>query len=221
MDFDPPLVPGRLVRRYKRFLADIDLDDGRRVVAHCANTGAMRGIQVPGGRVYLQPSDKPSRKLRWTWKLMRVGRAWVHVDAMQGSKLAIEAIRAGRVAELSGPVRTEVRVGDSRIDLQVGEVLVEVKGTTMVQGRVGLFPDAVTVRGQRHVAELTEVARRGGRAAVLLGIQRNDVDAFAPADDIDPDFGRALRRAAAAGVQLIAMAARVSPDRCPWCAGCR
>ncbi|MBX2800880.1 MAG: DNA/RNA nuclease SfsA [Myxococcales bacterium] len=213
MNFDPPLVPGRLVRRYKRFLADVTLDDGRTVVAHCANTGAMRGIQVVGGRVYLQPATHDKRKLRWTWKLMRVGHHWVHVDAQQGSKLVIEAIQRGRVPGLQGPIRTEVPLQSCRIDLHVAGTWVEVKGTTMVRDRVGLFPDAVTTRGLRHVQTLTRAARDGERAAVVLAIQRDDVDAFSPADDIHPEFGSALRTAADCGVRVIALAARVSPTR--------
>ncbi|HHO53974.1 MAG TPA: DNA/RNA nuclease SfsA [Deltaproteobacteria bacterium] len=213
MIFEPPLIPGRLIRRYKRFLVDVDLDDGRRITAHCPNTGAMRGIQIVGGRVWLQPSTNPKRKLPWTWKLVRVGHAWVHVDAVQGSRLAVEAITAGLIPELSGALQTEVPLGGSRIDLRVGESYVEVKSTTLVEGRTARFPDAVTERGRRHVEALTASVQGGGRAAILFGIQRPDVDGFSPADAVDPEFSEALRRASGAGVAVFALAARVSPRR--------
>lgn len=211
MIFDPPLIPGRLVRRYKRFLVDVDLDDGRRITAHCPNTGAMRGIQPAGGRVWLQPADRPGRKLPWTWKLVRVGHAWVHVDAVQGARLAAEAIEAGLIPQLSGPITTEVPLGGSRIDLRVGETYVEVKSTTLAADRTARFPDAVTERGRRHVEALADAVRAGASAAIVFGIQRPDVDGFSPADAIDPALGEALRRAAEAGVALFALAARVSP----------
>jgi len=243
VQFDPPLVEGRLIRRYKRFLADVEMPDGEVVVAHCTNTGALLGCLVPGARVMLERADNPRRKLAWTWKMVRVSGTWVGVDTALAVPLVEEAIRRGRIPELAGYDRMVREVpygaaGRSRIDLLlsrggepepaprgrrrlwVGDerAYVEVKSTTLAlphheRGRVGAFPDAVTERGRKHLAELVHVAERGHRAVMVYCAQRSDVRGFVPADTIDPAYGEALREAVAAGVEAYALAAHAGPRR--------
>ena len=219
MRFADPPIEGRLVRRYKRFLADVELPQGEVVVAHCPNTGSLLGCKEQGSRVWLRDSRDPRRKLRYTWQAIRVGRTWVNVDTSLPNRVVREALQAGCVPELSGyeEVRREVPYGRaSRIDLLLEgdgrpSCYVEVKSTTLARGPAGLFPDAVTTRGLKHLEELARVARRGLRAVQFFLVGRDDVECFRPADDIDPDYGRALRRAARAGVELMAWTVRVEP----------
>jgi sugar fermentation stimulation protein A len=221
MRFSDAPIEGRLVRRYQRFFAEVELAGGERLVAHCPNTGSLLGCLAPGSRVWLRDSGNPARKLRYTWQAVRVGRAWVNVDTALPNRVVAEAVRAGRVPELAGyaRVRREAPYGrGSRIDLLLedderGTCHVEVKSTTLVEGGVALFPDAVTERGTRHLAELARLARAGKRAVQFFFVSRPDVVAFRPADAIDPDYGRALRRAVLAGVEVLAYAARVEARR--------
>ena len=224
----PPLTEGRLIRRYQRFLADVELDDGRVVTAHCPNTGSMQGCKTPGSRVWLSASDNPRRKLAWTWELVETGLAdgaardgvLVGLHTGRSNGLVREAIEAGRLAELAGygSIRPEVKYGaGSRIDflLEGGGLppcYVEVKNVTAaVAGGTGFFPDAVTERGSRHLQEMMQVRARGARALLVFCVQREDVERVAPADHIDPVYGRTLRQALAAGVEVVALGARVSP----------
>jgi len=219
MRFREPLVVGRLIRRYQRFLADFALDDGTIVTAHCANPGSMRTCLVPGSRGWLSRSDDPRRKLRFTWQIAEVGRARVYVNPIGANQLAREGIETGVVGELDGyaSLRSEVSYGArSRVDFLLegdrGLCYVEVKNATLLLARgVAGFPDAVTKRGLRHLDELCQMVGAGARAVLLFCVSRTDAHALAPADEIDPAFGRALRRAAAAGVELLAYRARVTP----------
>jgi sugar fermentation stimulation protein A len=242
MRLSPPLVRGILLGRRKRFFADVGLSDGSRVVAHCPNTGRLLGCLTPGAPVVLQGRSSATRKLPWTWVLVRPAssaRAWVGVDTSLAVPLVLEAVHAGHISELAGFTHAHREVvygrdGRSRIDLVFsdaerlsvaaagreagpdGDLWVEVKTTTLVERRAGvrvaMFPDAVTARGQKHLEDLEDLVRRRKRAALVFAIQRTDADAFAPADAIDPDYGRLLRRAAASGVELIAIAARIRGD---------
>ena len=226
MRFEAPLVEGRLVRRWKRFFAEAELAGGERVIAHCANPGAMTGCMPAGAQVWLRPCADPRRRLAWTWELVRAGRALVCVNSARANPVVAEALAAGRIAELAGAgtPRREVRLGaHSRIDFAFGSgrdrTWVEVKTVTLDAGAgVAAFPDSVTARGTRHLHELTRAARRGQRAVLLFCAARSDARAVRPADEIDPDYGRALRRAAAAGVEVIAYGARLS-RRGIWLAG--
>ena len=247
MRFETPLVEGTFVRRYKRFFVDAVLADGRSVVAHCPNTGSLTGCLVEGAPVLLQPADNPKRKLRWTWKMIRLGRNWVGVDTGIANGLVREAIEAGRIPELSGytQTRTEVRYGvegRSRIDLlltrerEAGEaavhrpspaleaapeapsqelVYVEVKNTTLAfdrgDQRVAAFPDAVTQRGTKHLGELSAMVAQGHRAAMVYCVQRSDCTHFTPADEVDPTYGQALRKAVECGVEVYALATSIGP----------
>ncbi len=217
MRFPAPLVPGTLIQRYKRFLADVRLDDGTVVTAHCTNTGSMRGCNAPGSRVYLSEQHGKNRKLPFTWELIRVGRTLVGINTLAANRLAREGIETGVVKELQGyeRLRAEVRTRPgSRLDFLLEDAdqqcYVEVKNVTLVANRVATFPDAVSERGTRHLKELTRLRRRGHRAALLFVIQRGDCPSFRPADEIDAEYGRWLRRAAKAGVEIFPYRARVT-----------
>ncbi len=219
MRFPTPLLRGRLLRRYKRFFADVELDDGTTVTAHTPNTGSLLTCNTPGSVAWVSRSDNPNRKLKYTWELVRSGRALVGVNTALANVLAAEAIAAGTIPELRGwgGLRREVRYGaNSRVDLLLEDAgrppcYVEVKNVTLGRGGVAAFPDAVSARAARHMGHLADEVRAGHRAAVLFVVQRMDCDVFTPADDIDPAYGEALRTAAAAGVAVLAWQAAVSP----------
>jgi len=218
--FPAPLVPGTLLRREKRFVVHVRLDDGREVVAHTNNTGSMLGCNKPGSRVWLSPADRPDRKLKWTYELVESDGVLVGINTAVPNRIAAEGIADGTVSELQGygRIRREVRYGaGSRVDLLLEDgpvgtppCWVEVKNVTLVRDGTALFPDAVTSRGRRHLAELAARVAAGDRAAMLFVVQRADARELAPADAIDPAYGDALRRAAADGVELLAYRADVS-----------
>lgn len=215
----PALIPGRLIKRYKRFLADIELEDGSVVTAHCPNSGSMKGCNLPGVPVMLSLSPNLNRKLAHTWELVQVDGYWVGLNTMLPNRLAEEAILEGTISELQGyqRLRREVPYGSerSRIDLLLEDeqrrCFVEVKNVTLVEVGLALFPDAVTERGQKHLRELMEVVRNGDRGVILFTVQRGDGVAVAPADAIDPVYGRLLREAVAHGVEALAYRALVTP----------
>jgi sugar fermentation stimulation protein A len=224
--FESPLVPGTLLGREKRFLVHVRLASGEQVIAHTNNTGSMHGCSEAGSRVWLSPATNPRRKLAWTHELVEAGQppVLVGVNTQRANALAREAIAAGTVRELAAHdwIRAEVRAGvGTRFDLQLGRgsrdaprdvVWVEVKNVTLVEDGVARFPDAVTLRGRRHLAELSARVRAGERATMLYVIQREDAAALGPADAIDPAYGEALRAAAGAGVQVLAYRAAVRTD---------
>ena len=212
MDFAKPLIRATLIRRYKRFLADVTLADGHEITAHCANPGAMTGLAEPGTVVWLEPNDDPKRKLRYSWKLAEIGGALIGIDTAMPNKLIAEALRARAVPELSAysTVRPEVKYGEnSRIDFlltQEGlpDCYVEVKSANLSR-KAGLceFPDTVTKRGAKHLDELSAMVTAGHRAAMLYLVQRSDSSAFALADDIDPTYAANFKTAQSAGVEAI------------------
>lgn len=215
----PLLTEGILLRRYQRFLADVELADGKLVTAHCPNTGSMMGCKAPGSRVWLSASDNPKRKLAWTWELVEADGVQVGLHTGRSNGLVREAIEAGRLESLTGygRIRPEVRYGkNSRIDLLLeGEGLppcyVEVKNVTAaVQGGIGYFPDAVTERGAKHLQEMAEMVGQGARALLVFCVQRSDVSEVRPADHIDPVYGQTLRQALAAGVEVAALGAEIA-----------
>jgi len=220
MRFPAPLLEGRLLRRYQRFLADVDTAAGI-LTAHCPNTGSMQGCAEPGMRVWLSPATNPARKLAWTWELVEaLPGVVVGMHTGRSNALVREAIEAGRVPELAGyaTIRPEVKYGEgSRIDLLLTapgrpDCYVEVKNVTAaVAGRIGYFPDAVTTRGTKHLREMSAMVAAGHRAVLVFCVQRGDVECVRPADQIDPVYGRTLREALAAGVEVIALGATVSP----------
>ncbi|PMR75930.1 DNA/RNA nuclease SfsA [Billgrantia endophytica] len=219
----PALVPGTLLRRYKRFLADVRLIDGREVVAHCPNTGSMRAVNVPGCRVWLTPSDDPARKLAWTWELIELpqpdGRmALASVHTGRANRIVEEALRDDRIPTLAGyaALKREAKVTyeggrkaarlDFRLDdPQKGSAYVEVKQVTLkeVDGH-GYFPDAVSERGKKHLDALVALAAQGHRAVLLFCVAHEGIGDVAPADHLDPAYGAALRQAATRGVEVVA-----------------
>lgn len=225
MRFPKPLRRGRLVRRYKRFLADVLLDSGEAVTAACPNTGSMLGLVAPGSVVWLSESDSPTRKYRHTWELVEAdlgkGPALVGINTGHPNRLVAEAIVAGAIEELAGfaGLRREVRYGRaSRIDLLLedparGLAYVEVKNVHLSR-KAGLaeFPDSVTARGVKHLEELSDMVRAGHRGVMLFLIQRADARRFSLAADIDRAYAAAFGKAAAAGVEAIAYRCRMSPE---------
>jgi sugar fermentation stimulation protein A len=218
MNFDPPLLPGRLVRRYKRFLADVELE-GRVETVHCANPGSMMGLAEPGSPVWLSRSANPARKLPLTWELVEAGGTLVGINTGYANRLAEEALGRGLIPALAGyqAWRREVAYGaGSRIDFLLtgpGRPLcyVEVKSVTLARGQAAEFPDSVTARGTRHLKELVEMRRQGARSVMLFLAQRQDCRSFEVAGDIDPAYAAGLAAAGAAGVEVLAYGCRVSP----------
>ena len=218
MIFREKLVHGTLINRYKRFLANIELDDGTVVVAHCTNSGSMTSCLENGAEVYLTPVSDPKRKTRFTWEMIKINGNWVGINTGNPNRLAFEAISAGTIPGLEGykNVKREVKYGDSRFDVfaenESEKCFIEVKNVTLKEGKYALFPDAVTTRGQKHLKTLMEVKAAGIRAVMLYIVQRTDVEIFAPAKEIDPDYAKALKSAVNKGVEVIVMQAKVTPE---------
>lgn len=220
MKFPTPLIEGALVRRYKRFLADVELPDGSIVTAHTPNTGSMKGLCEPGARVWLRDTGNTDRKYPLSWELVESATGELTgINTGLANSLVREAIEEATVGELQGydAVRSEVRYGreNSRVDLVLegttGRCYVEVKNVTLVESTVALFPDAVTTRGARHLRELAGAVQAGHRAVIFYCVQRGDAGEVRPADHIDPLYGRTLREAMAQGVEALAYRARVTP----------
>jgi sugar fermentation stimulation protein A len=219
MKFDAPLLPGRLIRRYKRFLADVRLDDDTVVTAHCPNPGTMKGCHRPGGRVLLSESDNPKRKLAYTWELARMGRIWVGVNTLRTNRVVGEALARRRIPEVADypEIRAEVAMGDRRrVDFLLRDedrlCYLEVKNVSLAVDGVARFPDAVTARGTAHLLELSERVREGHRAVMLYMVNRGDCDRAGPARDIDPVYAENLEAAVAVGVTTLAYRARVGKN---------
>ncbi len=208
----PPLIDGTLIRRYKRFLADVRLADGTTVTAHCPNSGSMAECSEPDRPVRLSSHDNPRRKLPYTWEVIEMPTSPVGVNTLVPNRLTALALSAGLIPALADyrRVRREVAVGNrTRIDIlaetEAGDrCYVEVKNCTLVTDGLARFPDAVTSRGRKHLEVLSGLRADGHRCVNFYLIQRMDADRFAPADDIDPAYGEALRRAVAAGVEALA-----------------
>lgn len=213
-----PLVAGRLVRRYKRFLADVELEDGSLVTAHTPNTGSMQQCAVPGQQVLLSKSDNPKRKLAWSWELVRVNEHWVDINTHRANRVVEEALRDNVLRCFQNySVRPEFPFAESRIDFMLEgdkeKVLLEVKNVTLCcQPGVACFPDAVTTRGQKHLRDLMLAKEQGWRAVIFFLVQRGDAQTFSPADEIDAEYGRLLREAVSCGVEALAYRTLVSSE---------
>jgi len=213
-----PLLPGKLIRRYKRFLADVQLASGEIVTAHCPNSGSMRSLLAANADVVLSESDNPKRKLRYTWELVKFVDTWVGVNTSRTNHIVKEALVAGHIPELRHytQIKSEaVWCPGTRFDflLENGSdaCMVEVKNVTLAEGPVACFPDSVTQRGTRHLQELMQVAAAGKRAVMLFVINRSDCRSFQPADSIDPVYGRTLRQALASGVEALVYNTAITP----------
>jgi sugar fermentation stimulation protein A len=221
MHFSPPLTEARLVRRYKRFLADVEFDDGQMETAHVANPGSMLGLAERGMRVFLSMSTNPARKLAWSLELVEAGGTLVGINTSHPNRLIAEAIAAGEIAELAGyaDLRREVAYGrNSRIDILLSgagrpDAYVEIKNVHFSRKPpLAEFPDSVTARGTKHLGELTAMVAAGKRAAMLYLVQREDSRDLALARDIDPVYGAAFDAARAAGVEMLAYGCRITRE---------
>lgn len=223
MRFQTPLEPGVLIRRYKRFLADVLLPGGQEVVAHCANPGRMTGLAEPGMRVWVEPNDDPKKKLRFAWRLTELpGGHFACVDTAAANRVVGEALKAGQIPGLTGydSILPEQRYGEkSRIDFLLRtpnhpDAYVEVKSVTLRRhADLAEFPDTRTERGARHLFELAEMARSGQRAVLLYLVQRSDCRRVTCAADIDPAYAAALADARKAGVEIMAHISLITPSQ--------
>ena len=223
MRYHPPLIPATLIRRYKRFLADVTLESGDEITVHTPNTGSMMGCSDPGSRIWLRDSNNLKRKYRYSWVMSQNSEGiLIGVDTMLPNKLVSEAIQNGTVAELQGytEITREVPYGkeSSRIDLLLTapdktDCFVEIKNVTAsTEKGVAMFPDAVTTRGAKHLRELMEVVKEGGRGVIFFCIQRTDARSFRPANEIDPEYSDTLKRAIKSGVEALAYRAEITPE---------
>lgn len=206
----PELIQGTLIRRYKRFMADVKLRNGHVVTTHCPNSGSMLACCQPGRRVYLSPHNNPKRKFRYTWELIEMPTSVVGVNTIVPNRLAKASIMAGKIPQVSGydQIRSEVKYGEnSRIDLLLesaeNRCYLEVKNCTLVTNGIACFPDAVTSRGLKHLVELQQQVRLGDRCVMFYLVQRMDAELFRPCDNIDPAYGRELRKALENGVEIM------------------
>ncbi len=226
MRFTRELIPATLLRRYKRFLADVELKGGTELTVHCPNPGRMTSCAEPGRPVWISDSNtpavgappaRPKRKLRYTLEMIRMGRTWVGVNTANPNPAVAGFIRRGRIQELTGydQIQPEVRTGASRIDLRLRaegrrDCWVEIKSATLRVGEHAAFPDAVSERGRKHLEELAALVAGGDRGVIFFFVGRADCHRFRPADEVDPAYGATLRRVVAAGVEPLAYRMRFS-----------
>jgi sugar fermentation stimulation protein A len=233
MQFSSPLIQGTLIKRYKRFLADVQLADGSIVIAHCPNTGAMTGCAEPGWQVWLSPSNNPKRKLLYTWEVVLTDQHhWIGVNAQKANALVKEAIQENKIPELVGykTLQTEVKFGEenSRVDFlltdpEKADCYIEVKSVTLLkgdaldesteEGSAGYFPDAKTLRGQKHLRELSLIASQGKRAVLFFCIQHSGIKSVQVAKYIDPDYAKELKRAMLNGVQILCYGCEINSEK--------
>ncbi|MDD2316708.1 MAG: DNA/RNA nuclease SfsA [Desulfobacterales bacterium] len=213
------LIPGILIRRYKRFLADVRLQSGKVVTAHCPNPGRMSTCCDPGSRVYLSLHDSIRRKYRYTWELIQMPGSMVGVNPVTANRIVHQSLCAGRIPSLAGydAIHAEVSAGQGvRLDflLEGAEksCFLEVKSCTLVENRAAGFPDAVTARGLKHLVHMQRLMSDGFRCVLLFLVQRTDAEIFKPADDVDPVYGRQLRAAVSRGLEILVYDVRFDPD---------
>jgi len=221
MDFPDTLLRGRLIKRYKRFMADVILDSGETITAHCANTGAMLGVQEADSVVWLSPARNPDRKLKFTWELIRIGGGLVGINTAHPNKVVAEAIECGKIPELTGydTHRREVKYGNnSRVDILLSQdgkpdCYVEIKNVHLMRvAGVAEFPDSVSSRAAKHQGELADMVKQGARAVIFYLCQREDCDNFRLAADIDPDYAAAAKAARETGVEAMCYACTLTPE---------
>ena len=219
MIFAPPLVHGKLIKRYKRFLADILLDDGTVVVAHCTNSGSMKSCLEANAEVYLSKAKNPNRKTEFTWEMIKIDGNWVGINTSNPNIIAAQAILNKEIVGLDmyDKVTREVKFGDSRLDIlaenSFEKCAIEVKNVTFKEGRYAKFPDAKTTRGLKHLKTLMQLKKSGMRAVMLYIIQRTDVEIFTPAREIDPEYADTLLEAEKSGVEIFPIQVVVTPEK--------
>jgi len=219
MKFETALTPGKLIKRYKRFLADVELDSGEIITAHCPNSGSMKTCQNPGWKVMLSYHDNPKRKYKYTWEMVHNNTCWIGINTGIPNQIVEESIKNGAIPDLSGytEIKREVRYGkNSRIDIYLKNAkqvcYTEVKNVTLVEDDgFYSFPDSVTERGRKHLYELIDMVKQGHRAVMFYVIQRSDGTTFKPAAHIDPAYARSLKEAHDKGVEILVYQADVNP----------
>jgi len=218
MHFNTPLVRGKLIKRYKRFLADIQLDDGKIITAHCPNTGTMLSCSTPGSAVCLSISDNPGRKYSHTLEMVQDNDTWTGVNTSRTNKLVIEAVQKGKISEFTDidSIKAEIKTSkESRLDLLITKgsqkTYVEIKNCSLAVDGCAMFPDAVTVRGTKHLNELIRLKKKGSDCCIFFLVQRMDADKFTPAAHIDSIYANTIKQAAAEGVQILVYQAKVDP----------
>ena len=220
MKFSTPLVPAILIRRYKRFLADVLLDNGDEITVHCPNSGSMKSCAEEGWRVLLSKSSNPGRKYPYTWEMVHNGKCWIGINTGIPNVIVAEAIHEHSIMDLTGyeELKREVKYGaNSRIDILLSsgnkKCYIEVKNVTLVEKDGNYyFPDAVTERGTKHLSELSNMVNLGFRSVMFYVVQRNDGKIFRPASHIDPNYSQALKQAIIHGVEIMVYRADVRPD---------
>jgi len=219
MHFATPLIHGTLIKRYKRFLADVQLADGKIITAHCPNTGTMLSCSTPGSAACLSISDNPNRKYPHTLEMVRDNETWVGVNTSLTNKLVMEAITEGRIFEFADTdsVKAEVKTSSkSRLDLLITQndqlTYVEIKNCSLAIDGCAMFPDAVTARGTKHLNELIRLKKEGFNSCIFFLVQRMDADKFRPAIQIDPVYSKTIAHAETAGVQILVYQAEVNPS---------
>ncbi len=218
MIFPDSLAPGILLKRYKRFLADVRLQDGREITVHCPNSGTMLSCSQPGSDVYISASPNPKRRYPYTLEMVRADSTWVGINTSRTNALVVEGIENGDITQLAAPdsLRREVRTSrGSRLDVLMTkgprEIYIEIKSCTLVVDRCAMFPDAVTERGTRHLLELARLVESGKEGIIFFLVQRRDADIFRPADHIDPRYAETLAQVVKAGVRILVYQADVTP----------
>ncbi len=219
MKFNQELIPATLIKRYKRFLADVELPDAKQITVHCPNSGSMLGCSTPGSNVMLSRSDNPKRKYAHTLEMVQEGGVWIGVNTSRTNHLVREALENGVVKEVGIPqfIKAEIKTSPkSRLDFLIEQngqkTYIEAKNCSLAENRIAMFPDAVTVRGTKHLHELLSLHTAGNKAAVLFCIQRQDADSFSPASHIDPIYSETLKSVYKQGVKVLAYQASVKRD---------
>ncbi|TRY33087.1 DNA/RNA nuclease SfsA [Aliiglaciecola sp. M165] len=223
MQFPSPLIKGTLIKRYKRFLADVERFDGTLVVAHCPNTGAMTGCAEPGYTAWLRASDDPKRKLAYTWELCQNDQGhWIGINTHNANKVVGEALEERKLSLFASytSIKPEVKYGEqnSRIDFLLTasglpDCYVEVKSVTLLRDKIGYFPDAKTQRGTKHLQELTNMVKSGSRCVLLYCVQHTGIKEVTVAHDIDPEYYAALQDAHRAGVEIVAYSCNINEEK--------
>jgi sugar fermentation stimulation protein A len=219
MKFESPLIEGKLVRRWNRFLSEIELENGEIVRAHCANSGRMTTCNTSGAPVLIRFVDDPKRKLKYTWEYIHTGKHWVCINTSRANQVVKEALLSQSIPEFSefSQVRPEFKVGNSRIDFllenESEKCFIEVKSVSYIEGDKCCFPDAVTARGLKHLNELMELKEQGHRTAMLYLVMSDEPNSFSSADHVDPAYGKALRQAHDSGVEILIYTCKTSSEQ--------